>query len=436
MSLRILVLCALCVLTSCSIVSSGPPTTPTNPHVPDGVAYYLPTSYVKLIATNQPKPAPPAPKSGEGDKGGGGGGNAGSGGSGTQSTLAGDGGTPATSSRRPSTSRGEKPVTPPPAPPSPGAPAQPLVDRVELLVLAPVPDTRRIYVAKTRHWAQRDDDVTISTTPSGLLEKLTITTHDRSGDALVNLAKAAVKVAEFVVAPPTTTLASERCTSYSDTYVFDPTSAEDIHRVNAALDQRKCSPFQIDVQPLDGTLACRYAQQDVKEEMSKLDPALPEADRFAAACELLKKNPGGPGALPSEVIDGIYYRRPSTYRFEAVARDANFAELFQSLSGGPVFSLSYASGFLVQRKYEAQLEHGQLKSSTRTDPSEIMAFATLPLTLLEAISDSLGSLLTVEVKNEGQEQTPSSDAQDEGAGEKGVGSGNAEVGSTGQEAAQ
>jgi hypothetical protein len=312
---------ALVSMLGCTILQTEHETTSHQPG-DEGVAYFLPTNYVKLTVTNRPE-EPPETESGEPPPKGG---------------------------------RGSPDATPPPAPP--------LRDRVELTVLPAVPDHARLYVANPKHHSQRDDTVEIQTTADGLLTSLTITTADRSGEIIAQLAKLAVKVAQFASGvPPTPAAADARgrpCEDYLNEFVFDPSSDGDLRRLTNEL-SRTCSPFTVTIQP---------------------------AGRLAVA------------EAPTSGVEAIYYRRPRLYRFVAERANERYEEVFEALAGGPVFSLRYESGFLVERKYEAAFDGGQLERAKATEPSEILAAVTLPLTVLEEIGASLGSLLQINVKSE------------------------------------
>src|SRR5690606_3228619 len=52
----------------------------------------------------------------------------------------------------------------------------------------PQPDPSRAFVAHLKHWEWRDDAVTIGTTSDGLLTTSEVTTTDRIGDILVEIA--------------------------------------------------------------------------------------------------------------------------------------------------------------------------------------------------------------------------------------------------------
>ena len=295
-----------------------------------GVAYFLPTNYVKLTVTDRPPEAkaeePPAQPDGK-------------------------------------KAAAAKPAAPP------------RHHRVDVTILPAVPDYSHLYVAKPQHYAQRDDEVEIETTPDGLLTSLTITTTDRSGEIIAQLAKLAVKVAQFVSGVPpapgvkTTDAAGQPCEDYWNEFIFDPSNDTELAALRDDL-AKTCSPFAVTI-------------ETIGEPKAKL------------------------GATRPDVLEGVFYRRPRLYRFSAENKQhptERYEQIFESLAGGPVFSLEYESGLFVERKFEAAFDGGQLKRAKSTKPSEILAVVTLPLTIIEAVGDSLGSLLQINVKNTTEEQ--------------------------------
>ena len=226
------------------------------------------------------------------------------------------------------------------------------LDQITLALLPAEPDPRHQFVADLNHWPNRDDELTLATTPSGLLTTANVVAADRTGDILIQVASLASEIAKAVMVerkPKEPEAFTPKAFTYED--VFDPAAPAEIARVNTALVNL-------------GTTYRVCAGVDGKED-----------------CPLQSDAGEAPDMPPlPEKIDGLVYRTPLPYRIALLDCTGACTALrtieIDPPNGGPLAIVPFQSGLLVRTKYDVAFTDGMLTSRNATRPSEIFGVVT------------------------------------------------------------
>lgn len=260
-----------------------------------------------------------------------------------------------------------------------------LVDEVEVKLLPAVADPKACYVARLSHSWTSTDDIQLATTARGVLAGVNVASDDKTGDIVVTLAKTFVTIASLVASPPTAVMgligleavpkaAEKPCTPPTRAqyqFVFDPARAGEAGRVTDELRQA-CLPYVLTLDPEgteDGTVVTDATSLSAK---------------------------GGE-------YDGLLFRRPLSYRIRLDRRsdDGNGPVLETTAelpNGGAVVQARIDGSLLVRTSYSAKFEDGVLTEVKAVKPSEGLAWASLPLSILGVVAGPVGNFFRIDVK--------------------------------------
>ncbi len=269
------------------------------------------------------------------------------------------------------------------------------------------PDTRRGFIANLNHSYFHDDDLKLSVTPSGLLTNAVGVTNDRTGDVVVEIAKAIATFTGF----PSGSLLGETEAFFSEQKSITPPvlckskdikltlDLEDLTELNARL---KNSGLEVEVCGFNG-----------KKDGCWGNTALPLSD------------------LPSPIIGendlmfsdknedyiGLFYRRELPYIVKLFSTDKSsnskslkLAKLVTMPNRSLLAQVPFKSGFMVKNEHDVSFENGMLTSSKTIQPSEALAVSQLPLNVVRGIIGSMSEIIklrfdfTQEQKNLTSEQ--------------------------------
>ncbi|AHK04736.1 hypothetical protein X971_4897 (plasmid) [Agrobacterium tumefaciens LBA4213 (Ach5)] len=195
-----------------------------------------------------------------------------------------------------------------------------------------------------------DDDVQVDYQdgiPGGLLDKVSTTTADRTGDIITQLAKTvAYRAGETAPQPPPPEVLLE----------YDPFKPDEARTAREVLKTRADMCIEVEI---------------TENVWSGCDPA-----SQAASPSYL---------LPSQ-RDGIYFRRAALHRVR-VKEGGKFTRQFNIAFANdqPIQKLNIDRAFLVQNKATIDFNNGELISVHKVKPSEALAVAELPLEVIKAV---------------------------------------------------
>lgn len=220
------------------------------------------------------------------------------------------------------------------------------------------------YVADTAHpcrllpqpslWS--DDAVKVTLAPEGFLAGVDVTAHDRTGDIVVRLAKAAATLAPAAV--------GEQVVVYSA--LVDLTDSAAVQRLNAVLAE-SCKGLAIAVDA----------------------------------------GPAGPAATPPPPApaSGIYYRpvRPVTVTVTSGADVRTRVLLLPSASH--LLALPVNRSAFVKKVTHIRFENGLLQSFTLDKPSEALAAVSIPVEIGKAIVSVPAELLQIRIDQSAKDKS-------------------------------
>ena len=279
-------------------------------------------------------------------------------------------------------------------------------------------DPNQVYVAKLNHWETRDDKLTIGTTPEGLLTTAELTVVDRTGDILIEIAKA---VAAFVGVPipapplPEALPPEDRrlrlpACAHEKTLklhlVFDPVDRDEVTRVNERLLQCLV-PYRLDVKRIgidanpegydheSGNLIVS-GSGEVSGELAGLVYRRPLP--YAIVIERTYDNQPTTLAEPARQS---WKLSSSTDQNEAIppgSRTAAFAALTSNLryepeqavmamlpNRGPLGLLPYEASAFVTTEYKVELSDGMPVKWVADRPAALYAVFRIPVALAKEI---------------------------------------------------
>lgn len=285
-------------------------------------------------------------------------------------------------------------------------------------LLPPEPDPRYVFRARHIHLIWRDDEATITTTPEGLLSSTKVTSTDRTGDILVEIAKT---VSFFL--GPTPTLEADggppapdcptRLThpAFSIRTVFDPAT----FAAEAAVAGTGGADSLVD--KFDAELTDQLGA-DVNEQLDGLN----------APFRLFVEDGGGASALgvsllpatgtdsndgvekdrsETEGVPGLLYRRALPYKISIyqafqVNGATETAPVHTAIAfapnEGPVGIVPYKAGSFVKTAYDVSFDNGMLTSWDANRPAELFAIWRLPLEIVDGVFEGLSKIIPFRIE--------------------------------------
>jgi hypothetical protein len=263
----------------------------------------------------------------------------------------------------------------------------PTADQVVLEEMPAEPDPTYCLTAQLDHSWFANDSITLSATKSHLLSGVNLTAEDKTGEIITVLAKTVVSIAGVLAAPPAPLvgLFAEKlipappCTppkAGEFTFVFDP-SGEYLHNPTGA------DP---------GKLAETVLNSDIERA------CLPYRVVIHVPAAGVRRPP--PLARP---YAGLVSRRPRPYRVQLLWNPAGGAQapLLDATAtlpnGGELLLTKIDGSMLVRTSYSAKFDNGTLMEVKATKPSEALAWASLPLSLLGVLSAPAGDFFKISI---------------------------------------
>ncbi|MGO8182601.1 hypothetical protein [Rhizobium leguminosarum] len=211
-----------------------------------------------------------------------------------------------------------------------------------------------------------EDDIKIEYNKDGLLKALTSVNEDKTGEILKQVA---------------TTVGTFRSTGTGQKvkvseFTFDPFNADEARNVNSLL-ARAIGP---------GTCVSVELFDNVWSPGCNVNPFQHSATSAYAEPEPMNIN-----KILKPVEPGIYYRRPLDHRvFVAHGGTAFETKILKFANYAPVMRLDATRTMFVKRETTIMFDdNGALQSVQVKKPSEALAIATLPATLLGAYIDAI-----------------------------------------------
>lgn len=252
-------------------------------------------------------------------------------------------------------------------------------DAIEIVLLPPVPDTSRTFVADLSHNVFVDDDLKIAVGANGLLQSTNATHTDRTGDVLVELAKTAAGVAKLIAGVPTGGFkmfsSAERGAPEPRPFrfetVFDPSAVQSPLALKGG--------YQLTVTPLGSE---------------------------GVALSAPPKTAFGGGRF-----EGLVYRRQVPYQLEltstdrAVSVDTQTSVVVLLPNKGPEVLVPVSGRPFTTATHGVTFEDGMLVRRDLLAPSEVLGVASIPPRLLEQIVSLPTELLQLKIDTTARETT-------------------------------
>ena len=277
------------------------------------------------------------------------------------------------------------------------------------------PDARYVFRARHIHRGWRDDEATVTTTPEGLLSSTKVTSTDRSGDILVEIAKTvsfflgptpALQADEGPPRPDCPTRTSHP--AFSLRTVIDPATFEtDARTAGTGGADNLADAFDADLrvqlgaeinEQLDGLNAPFRLFIDDGEGASPLD-----ADLLTAATAGDEDD----SDAATKSIAGLLYRRALPYKvslYQAfdVSGATETAPVHTAIAfapnEGPVGVVPFNAGAFVKTVYDVKFDDGMLTSWDANRPAELYAAWRLPLEIVDGVFSGLSKLIPFRVQ--------------------------------------
>ena len=255
-----------------------------------------------------------------------------------------------------------------------------------------VADESRLFTADLHHSALRDDELTLTVNTQGLLTSGKGVSTDRTGDIFTEIAKTIAVLAGNIPGTQTTQLKSVKsdkkpeCKPVSMTLVADLLDTTQVGKVNTRLEE---SGLRMEV--------CGYG-------IHLAEKLCPEAgaDKKPLYFDLPTANGG--------MTPGLYYRRELPYIVKIFgtktdSEDVLLASQLVTLPNrSPVAVVPFRTGSFVKSVNEVTFENGMLTAWNINRPSEALAVAKLPLTVLNSMVGTLTQFLQLRIDYTSEEK--------------------------------
>lgn len=274
---------------------------------------------------------------------------------------------------------------------------------LELAAEPVIPDTSQRFMLSLSHQVMNDDDLKIQTSETGLLKSLSATSTDRTGDVLVEIAKAAAQVAKLVAGFPPGAVPVVRadgapgCDEYKERHYVDPSDRKSVAVIQARLAARADGP-QLIVEDL--TTPCEVGEVigTTKDEAGKDVPVYCGVNKERIAIAKDKH------------LDGLLHRRSAPFRVAlhsppGAAIEQTIAIVATVPDPRTDALMTIQSGNFVTRTYAADFTDGALTRLDQNEPSEVQGFATIPNRVLAEIVSIPTDLLQLKVDYSSKERS-------------------------------
>ncbi|MDD5168095.1 MAG: hypothetical protein PHN75_04695 [Syntrophales bacterium] len=245
------------------------------------------------------------------------------------------------------------------------------IETVSITQLPVVPDPTARYTAELNHWYTRDDNLKL-TTSNGILSSSSVSSTDQMPNIILSLAQA---IAAFGgVLPPTivkmapTREPTEACKGYSYSKIFDPAAGTEVKQVQEDL-KGKNAAFELSVE-------------------SKNASSLNKGATTEGGC--IKNN-----NLIKGVSKGLVYRAPIPVQIRVSPTDVPGCISNQKTSAqstvvvvpdsASAFVISVEAGAFTTSNYTLAFKDGMPTDFNITRPSEVNAFASIPVNIAKAL---------------------------------------------------
>jgi hypothetical protein len=249
-----------------------------------------------------------------------------------------------------------------------------------------IPDEHHTYFLEYRPNAFASDTVELTIDPkTNLLQTVNATAEDKTSQVIVELAKAAAKVAmiaQAAVEPGGEVVIFERKIDPAN----DTAVAALVHDMNTfakghavrMYEKNKCSP-KPEKEKEDECASYAILQQNTKISFTVHKPAPLKAE-------------------PADCSAGVCYRVPAPYGIEFMFNDQyTYGTIVNLPNDRPAVVLPLNRTAFVKRVNNADFEHGMLKKAHFEKPSEALEIASLPDTVITAIFSSISTLIQAKI---------------------------------------
>lgn len=289
---------------------------------------------------------------------------------------------------------------------------------MDIIPLALVPETRHPLILKVNHSHLRDDELKIKTTPAGLITTSDVITTDRTGDIIVEIAKA---VAMFGVGPIPTVTPVKGFEAQMHISSFDEKVKEvKIKRCNySVMRYARVADFEeevhVDFFDENGSetksLDFEYLiPKDLKVKVNNSTCQNPN-NRAGNSCKSNSNNISEIEKLftqdssgNSNHIDyqtkknGILYRRDETHEVQLIGNDKVLISKQITMPNlSPISLVPFNSLPLVKTKNNAEFENGMLTSFDTNQPSSVLELVRLPARVVEGMLTAITTLIQLKI---------------------------------------
>lgn len=245
---------------------------------------------------------------------------------------------------------------------------------VDVLDVVYEPDPAHQYYLTYDHSAFSTDTVSIQTTDTGLLKKISAQSKDERGEVLKKLVELATETGKAFIGARGKAIDPYPTFSYET--LFDPTLKEDRDRLIADLGEYGVEILELDAAPLGGALS-RGAAQDCNR----------------GACFRL--------AVPHKFV--IAYRNQPTIAFPDPTPARGTADILIP-NGSPILAVEINRYAFVEAKTEVEFENGMLTKVSLDKPSEAVGFMEIPIDIAKSIVSIPSALFDFKIKSMNDDQ--------------------------------
>jgi hypothetical protein len=284
-------------------------------------------------------------------------------------------------------------------------------EEAQAKILPSIPDPQARYRALLDHWGNRDDDLNLTVT-NGLLSSTELSSTDKFPEIVVSLAEAAALLATPFPTRGASSFLTEKilagavCEPYEFSIVIDPTSKEEWNKL--AKTWPKNSAFAV-----EGVVS-NVAMPPVPSPVLAVVP-LPETQTSATKEDDQNKGKG----QDDDHAEGLHYRalvpvaitfKPDGDRTALMNRtNCQLDNLPQATTMTALvpdnqtdFALAVDAGPFVSTKFTYKFKDGVPTDYYINRPSEILAVATLPTTIMRGMLSTVTEVFKLKIDQDTQ----------------------------------
>lgn len=252
-----------------------------------------------------------------------------------------------------------------------------------------VPDETQPRIAVLRHSYTRDDHLTITTTPSGLLAGANGVATDRTGDILVAVAQAAFALGGGGGVP----MVAHGLTPDDDGDGDEPVCHPGKYAQTIDFSDDK---MIADFSKMLGDRATGFTLERRSGGVTGESKNAPKLDG--------KSCPLGVLAPFDQGCDGLAYRRELPYLLELKQGETVADVMMITMpQGSPVAYVPYNVGLFVKNEFNVTFADGMLVSSEVDKPSELLSLAKLPVDMARGVMTVLTDFIQLRVDYTGKQ---------------------------------